>query len=293
MSFPFYMALPLLAAFLYAYGSLFLKEAFEHGITLIHSFVITSWMMGVVFAPLLFIAPPSLSISLLVQPFICALLFFAGNWLTFAAIRRGDMSLIVPVMGTKAVFVALGASIFFGKSIHPEMWIAALLAAIGIYILGRSDRSEEKSTIPAVALTIMSACSFGFCDAAIQAWAPSYGSERFLGTTFLMIAILSSLFLKIAEHPIVEADRFGIRVLCIGAGIIALQGILVAISVVGFDNATGVNVVYASRGLWSVLLVWCIGHRFRSHKHPHRRAFYKRLLGAGVMIVAVALALQK
>jgi drug/metabolite transporter (DMT)-like permease len=217
-----------------------------------------------------------------------------GHWFTFAAISRGDMSVVVPAMGTKAFFVAIAASAFFGKTINPATWMAAVLAAVGIYVLGRSDRTKSKGVSIAILFTTISSACFGFCDAAIQALAPSYGAKGFMGMTFLMIAGLSSLFLRAADHPLREADKQGMKALFIGAGIIALQGILVCISVVSFDNATGVNIVYTSRGLWSVLLVWWIGHRFHSGgKIQDRKLLLARLIGATIMMVAVGLALKE
>ena len=295
MPFPSYMVLPIVAALMYAYGSLYFKEAFEHGITVIHTFVITSWAMALVFVPLLIVDPLPPSFGSLLQPALCAGLFFMGNWFTFAAISRGDMSVVVPAMGTKAIFVAIAASAFFGKTINPATWMAAVLAAVGIYVLGRSDRTKKaKGVSIAILFTIISSACFGFCDAAIQAWAPSYGAKGFMGMTFLMIAGLSTLFLRAADHPLREADKQGMKALFIGAGIIALQGILVCISVISFDNATGVNIVYTSRGLWSVLLVWWIGHRFHSsEKNQDRKLLLARLIGAAIMMVAVGLALKE
>lgn len=294
MPFPLYMVLPIVAALMYAYGSLYFKEAFEHGISVIHTFVITSWAMALVFVPLLFISALPPNLESLIQPALCAGLFFLGHWFTFAAIRRGDMSIVVPAMGTKAIFVAIGASVFFGKTVNPTTWTATVLAAIGIYVLGKSDRTKSKGISIAVLLTIMSSACFGFCDAAIQAWAPSYGAKGFLGMTFLMIAGLASLFLRAADEPLRKADKQGMKALFIGASIIALQGILVSISVVNFDNATGVNIVYTSRGLWSVLLVWWIGHRFHSsEKHQDRKLLFVRLIGAAIMMAAVGLALRE
>ena len=292
MTIPVYMALPVVAAFMYAYGSMYFKEASEHGTTVIHNFVVTNWVMAFVFGPMIFFDTWPQSPWLLLQPAACAVLFTLGNWLTFAAIRSGDMSIVVPVMGTKALFVAIGASVCFGKTIDPGMWIAAILAAVGIYILGRTDRPGAGGLSPTVILTILGSICFGFADAAIQAWAPAYGSRGFLGTAFLMIGLFSILFLPAADHPLKEADRQGMRALVIGAAIIALQGILVAIAVVGFDNATGVNVVYSSRGLWSVLLIWWIGHRFRAPENDHLpRVFYLRLAGAAIMMTAVGIAM--
>ena len=292
MSFPIYMALPLLAAGLYAYGSLYFKKAFEHDISVIHTFVVTSWAMAIVFVPLVFLDPLPAQPRWVVRPILCALLFFGGHWFTFAAIRRGDMSIVVPAMGTKAFFVALTAAFFFGKSIHPGMWIASILVAVGISILNQSDQTRTQGISIPVILTLFSSMCFGSCDAAIQAWAPEYGARGFMGTMFLIIALFSSVFLRWADQPLKQADRDGMRALVVGASIIALQGTLVALSVVAFANATGVNVVYSSRGLWSVLLVWWLGHRFQTQEPRHdRRLLATRFLGATIMMAAVALAL--
>ncbi len=291
MGFPTYMLLPLAAALAYSYGSLYFKQAFQHGIGLVHSFVVTNWAMALVFAPIIFLAElPSFG-WIYLQPLVCALGFCLGNVLTISAIRRGDMSVVVPVMGTKAFFVAVGASLFFGKTIAPAMWIACVLAAIGIYVLGRSDRTEGKGQSGAIGLTILSSACFGICDAAIQAWAPDFGSKGFMGSMFVVIAVFSTGFLKIARRPITGADRTGMKALIIGSGIIALQGILVAISVVSFDNATGVNVIYSARGLFSIALVWWIGHRFSPDTHEsERQLLAQRLVGAAIMMAAVAFA---
>ena len=291
MSIPFYMALPLMAALMYAYGSLYFKEAFKHGIGVNQAFVVTSWVMALVFVPMIFFERERPEWIECAKPLACALLFLAGHWFTFAAFRRGEMSVVVPAMGTKAVFVAVGAAAWFGKEIPSGMWLAAILAAVGIFILGRSDIQHAASISPALLLAILSAAGFGLCDAAVQAWAPEYGAKGFLGAMFLATALLSTVSLKAANQPLRDADRAGMKALIIGAAIIALQGILVAISVVSFDNATGVNVVYSSRGLWSVLLVWHLGHRFHSlEDRQNPKIFFSRLAGAGIMIFAVVLA---
>ena len=288
---PLYMAMPLAAAVMYAYGGLYFKESLEHGTSVVHAFVVTSWAMMLVFSPLMFLDLHPHDWPDHLQPLICALLFFAGNWLTFIALRRSDMSIVVPAMGTKPVFVALGAVLFFDKSISRGMWIAAVLTALGIYILKRSDILPGKGKASGLPPVILGSACFGFCDAGVEAWAPGYGDMHFLGLMFLMVAVLSTLLLRLSAHSLRQADRIGMRALIIGSAILALQGILVAVSIVRYENATGVNIVYGSRGLWSVVLVWWLGHRFRfREQHGDRSVLFSRLLGAGIMIVSVVLA---
>ena len=59
-----------------------------------------------------------------------------------------------------------------------------------------------------------------------------------------------------------------------------------------FGDATAVNVVYSSRGLWSVLAVWWIGHWFQNdEQHLGPAVLRLRLWGAGLMLAAIALVL--
>jgi hypothetical protein len=57
-------------------------------------------------------------------------------------------------------------------------------------------------------------------------------------------------------------------------------------------HAASINVVYASRGLWSVLLVWWLGHLVKSREqHLERAVLISRLSGATLMVAAIALVL--
>ncbi len=291
MTVPYYLVLPLLASLMYAFGSLYFKEAFQHGVNLIHAFVVTNWIMALVFVPLILVDAKAHDWATYLQPLFCALLFFGGHWFNFMALRRGDMSIVVPAMGTKSFFVALGATGLFGKAIAPGMWAAAVLTAVGIYILKRSDIGKLKRQSSAIGPAILSAACFGICDSAVESWAPAYGPWQFIGLVFLIVALASSTLLPLADRPLRLADRTGMKALTIGGGILALQGILVAISVVSFDNATGVNIVYSARGLWSVVLVWWLGHRFLFRENERgRNTLMFRLIGAGIMMIAVFLA---
>jgi hypothetical protein len=57
-------------------------------------------------------------------------------------------------------------------------------------------------------------------------------------------------------------------------------------------HAASINVVYSSRGLWSVLLVWWLGHWVQSREQRlERHVLTARLAGATVMIGAIVLVL--
>ena len=59
-----------------------------------------------------------------------------------------------------------------------------------------------------------------------------------------------------------------------------------------FGKATEVNVIYSTRGLWSVVAVWWIGHWFKNREqHLPRAVLLRRLAGAILLTAAVAMVL--
>jgi hypothetical protein len=80
--------------------------------------------------------------------------------------------------------------------------------------------------------------------------------------------------------------------LAAGSGFIALQSVIFVFYIAKFGNATAANVIYSSRGLWSIVAVWVAGHWFQSaEQHLGRRVLLWRLAGAALMMAAIALVL--
>ena len=76
-----------------------------------------------------------------------------------------------------------------------------------------------------------------------------------------------------------------------GAGLIGLQAIAIGVALGFFDDATGVNVVYASRGLWVILLVVVFGSKLGNSEHrKHGGAFLWRVTGTVILTVAIVIA---
>ena len=59
-----------------------------------------------------------------------------------------------------------------------------------------------------------------------------------------------------------------------------------------YGNATTANVLYSSRGLWSVVAVWAVGHWFSNREqHLGARVLVWRLLGAVLLMIALLIVL--
>jgi hypothetical protein len=78
------------------------------------------------------------------------------------------------------------------------------------------------------------------------------------------------------------------------AGVILLgvQAMSLAAAISIFGDATGVNVVYGSRGLWSLLLLAVVArHLGVADSVLDRRTLGLRVLGSALILAAVAIAL--
>ena len=78
-----------------------------------------------------------------------------------------------------------------------------------------------------------------------------------------------------------------------GALLIALQAVCIVVTLSVFGDAARVNVVYALRGLWAVVLAWAASKIWGgSEALLGPKAWLTRLLGAGFLTAAVILALR-
>ncbi len=62
----------------------------------------------------------------------------------FIALEKGDVSIAVPVLGLKVIFVALLTPLLSGESVGFGLWIAAILSVAGVAILNRSDARARR-----------------------------------------------------------------------------------------------------------------------------------------------------
>ena len=75
-----------------------------------------------------------------------------------------------------------------------------------------------------------------------------------------------------------------------GAVCLSLQGMMFIVAVAEYGEATVANILYSSRGLWSVLAVWAVGHWFRNREqHLGARTLVWRLTGAALITIAIVL----
>jgi drug/metabolite transporter (DMT)-like permease len=287
--------LGLIAAVVFAFGSIIFKRAFAEGAGVVHGMVINNVLLGLMFLPLLLLEEQPIPWSKWYLPAATALAFTIGHLLNVISLKVGDVSLVTPLLGAKVIFVAILGWSIFGVRLDATQWVAALLATAGVVVMGISDlRGSGRAGISTI-LALGCSAAFALTDMTLQQWGSSFGVMSFLALQFAALAIFSAALLPFFGVASLRAPRRAWKWILVAAVFSGLQAILITWAIAVWKNATAVNVAYATRGLWSIALVWFIGHHFRNAERQQlgpRKMFY-RLGGAALILVAVALTALK
>ena len=302
--------MPLCSAFGYVVAVLLVKRSSAHGVGLWRTAFVSNLAMGLCFAPLWLLGGKDFAWPALWQPATGAALFFAGQVFTFMALG-GDVSLATPVLGLKILFVAVASSALVAEPVRPAWWIAAALATAAIALL----QSAPASAGPAPALAgsgtnapppsaaqhprrtivcaALAAACFAVSDVLVQRFTPAWGAGRFLPCMFGLVAVFSVGLIPFFSAPLRSLPAPAWRWLAPGAVLLALQAASMAWTLGTHGRATVANILYSTRGLWSVLAVGLLGAWLGTagERGLPRAIFRRRLWGAGLMFAAVALVL--
>lgn len=290
---PAFLLIPLACALLYVVSMLAMKRAGDFGVGVWRTAFCANWAAALLFLPLWFArGAAEVPWTAYWQPATVGLVFLVAQVCMFLAITRGDVSVAAPVMGLKVVLVALLASVLRVGEVPAAWWWGAGLSTLGVALLNAGGGPGARRTGPTVALAGLCAVLFSLSDVLIQKWAPVWGPGRFLPPLFLLVGLFSFVLLAFARGGLADIRAGAWRWVGLGAAANALVHFGISLTLGIWGHATAVNIVYSLRGLFSVLLVWWIGHWFTNpERHAGRRVLLTRLAGAAAMLGAVGLVL--
>ena len=285
------LLLPLFSAVVYSVAALFIKLAMSRGANSWSITFFSNVAMGAVFLPMLFFARESWAPEHLGWALGAGALFFAGQIATFRALAGGDVSIATPALASKVVFVALLSLCVPGSRLDPDLWLAVGLTMAGMVLLNSGPRTQHAARpLATLGWALLAAAGFAAADILVQVGAPRAGFTLFMPVMFGVVALVSVPTL--APHlPRGEAARTkpgAWRWGAIGITLLACQATTLAAAIGIYGDATGVNVVYGSRGLWSVLLVAIVArHLGVAEGTRDARTFLVRLGGSILILAAV------
>ena len=232
--------------------------------------------------------PPA---SLWWQPPVAAVLFFSGQVFTLLALNIGDVSVATPVLGLKIMLVALLSVVLTGDPIGARLWTAAVLSTVAIALLN-TDRGRPHARVgTTILLAALGAASYALFDVIMQKWSYAWGAGRIVPLAMVSGAIYS-IPLRIFDRAQARTTRAseGGPWLLAGAICFAAQGLTFITSITLYKQAAVANVLYSSRGLWSVVGVWAIGHWFTNREqHLGARVLAWRFVGAILLLAAIVM----
>jgi drug/metabolite transporter (DMT)-like permease len=292
------LLLPLVAALGYALGAIAVKRALGAGASGGQVNLFCNVVMAAMFQLLWLIPCRETHPFNPLIPAACGLLFFLGQICTFRAIAAGDVSVATPLLGTKVLLVALFSVFLIGKALPAAWWWASLLATAGIGLISYAPGGRHRHLLATVGWSLAASAVFALTDVMVQRGVPEIGYGRFAPVMFGSMGLLSMLYLpglaRTARRG-AELPRAALPWLAGGGLLLALQALGMYSAIGLYGSATATNILYGSRCLWSVLLVWML--RSLAGAPPtnagsHRGLMLRRLGGALLLFLAMALVLR-
>ncbi|MCA9167330.1 MAG: DMT family transporter [Planctomycetales bacterium] len=290
---PFHLCFPLIASLLFAIGLMFVKRASSSGAGPWAVTLVTNSWAAILFSGLWFLGGTPQPWTLYYQPAIVALLYMAGQIFTFLAVERGDVSVAAPILSTKVLMVAVFVTVIAGEQLSLTTWVAATVATIGIAMIQRSGGAHTPSerVVFSVVCALAAATDFALFDVLVQRWSPAWGSGRFLPLVFGAAGLMSIGLIPFVNRAIVR-ERTTWQPLLTGGFFIALQSLFIVLALAWYGDAARVNIVYALRGIWGVLLAWIFAHWLGGGEaSASRGTMRRRLIGASLLTAAVIAAI--
>ncbi|MDB6071015.1 MAG: hypothetical protein JWL81_2186, partial [Verrucomicrobiales bacterium] len=159
-------------------------------------------------------------------------------------------------------------------------------------VLGWKDLRQGRGKGRAVGWCLLSSCIFAGADVLIGHWAGPFGRAAFLGTAFTAIGAGSLISYKWLAPGLFAVPRAAWSGTALGAVLMTVNTLAMALCIAGFNDPTGINVVYGTRGLWSLGLVWFVGSRWfgNEERADSKGSMGLRLVGSLLILAAVSVA---
>jgi hypothetical protein len=168
------------------------------------------------------------------------------------------------------------------------------LSTAAIAMLNFSGTHPHRRVGTTILLAALGAAAYACLDVLVQKWSPLWGTGRLLPIAMASAGVYS-VVLRRFDAPRRDNPRTSsayTRWVIGGAVCLSVQGLMFITSISIYGQATSSNVLYSSRGLWSVVAVRGIGHWFANREqHLGSRVLAWRFIGAILLMAALLMVL--
>jgi len=273
------------AALLYAVGYLELKGSIHHGATskrinIFSNYAMAAWSMPLAFLAIFLPTHPnweSAGAAVAAGAFL-----FLGRICTVKALAKADLSISAPLLGAKTVLVALFSILLLHTPVGWKLLVAAVLTVAALTLLQVGPDHNKHHRRSAVGWAMGASVLFALVDVLTQGYARKSGVAFFQPIMFVVLAAMTPLLGSTPPAPPTAKRR-----LLIGGSVIGFQAPLVIMLIGLFGQATLINILYATRTIWSVAI-----DAWRGEGNA-REFWLVRSTGALLLMGAIILALLK
>ena len=279
---------------LYAAAAIFIKIAISRGVNSWMVTFMSNLAVCLIFLPLLLFGRSAWHPDGLTWAAAAGCMFFAGQIGTFRSLAAGDVSIATPALASKVIFVALLSLGLPGNRLTPDLWAAVALTMTGVILLHRGPVHHAVHPFATAAWALFAALAFASTDVVVQAQTPRTGFTLFMPVMFGTVGILSFPILlpRALRAARIPARAGAWKWATAGIAILSMQCIGVSAAIGIFGEATAVNIVYSSRGLWSLVLLALLARRLgMAESQLDRKTFRLRFLGSILILAAVVIVL--
>jgi drug/metabolite transporter (DMT)-like permease len=284
-----YQLFATLAAIGYAVAAIFSKQALSKGVGVLRMSFIINWVFFFIFTLLLIEHTEPVPWEKLYQPLVAGIFVFLAQICTVAAIRVGDVSLQTPMMGTKALFATIIAVVSGTESIGLPIFFAALISMLGIGLLGFSAIKSERFGL-SISMVLLSSFLFAVTDTIVGAFASGFGVPAFLFITMLVNALLSFGLMPFFDASLRKIPKAAWPWLIFSCVLMGGQALLLNYTLGSYQHVPEINILYSTRGLWSVIFAAIAIHLFKKNSDTKQgKIIFLRFAGALLMCVAIGI----
>ena len=207
----------------------------------------------------------------------------------YAALHCGDVSSVMPIMGSKVIFSGLLAIPLLHEKHNFHVYIAAVLVAISIAILSYSPSKSGNSKFPLKPIVLMAICSiiFGFTDILIKRSLVYLDSYNFMIYYNFIVGVLSLCIIPYIRTKKVSLILKGRDLQLSFYSAVALVAATLLFTVM-LKISSGVvipNILQSTRGIFIVVISAVLTHRGSTMLETQSKKVYMLRLAASILIV--------
>ncbi len=267
------------AACLYAAGSLQIKRGLNNGASLRRTVATTNIAMALWSLPLFFVARGDFELFSWLTAMLAGVALFLGRILSVKALEVGDLSIVGPLLGLKTLLVAIFSFATGQSELNTWLWTAAVTATLGVILIQRGPRKLSTNRRQAAAYAAGASILFAGCDILVVEARSQLGIGWLSPTLFITLALLIPCLGKISP-PAPEARK----PMYLGSVIMGFQTTFVIFLIGLTGQAVMINIIYASRAIWTVVI-----DRLYGRGEDVAAFFIWRLLGAALLVFSIIL----